>query len=330
MRVAGYDPSADYAIGVDVGGTKINAGIVGRGGETPYSVGLPTMAGEGAVGERIAAAVSRLLEWTRAQGAGDAGSAGMTVRGIGIGTAGQVDWRSGSIRYASALMPGYTGTPLKAELERRFGLPAFVDNDVNALALAEKHAGAGKNAKQFVCLALGTGIGGALVNEGKLVHGAWGGAGEIGHLSVDYRGLPCVCGGRGCLEAYASGTSIAKRMNERLTASAAYSPAGPLDTRAVVGRWLAGDPDASSVMDEAFEALGAAIAGLAHAFNPELVVVGGGLADVGEPLLRRIEEETRKRAMPSFLSGTRIALSTHGNLGGMIGAAMQAWEYENK
>ena len=326
MGTTGYDPGAGYAIGVDVGGTKINAGIVGRDGETLFTLSLPTMAGESAVGDRIAFAVQRLLDWARERSADENGGHDISVRGIGIGTAGQVDWRTGAIRHASDLLPGYTGTPLKSDLEKRFGLPVIVDNDVNVLALAEKHAGAGKDAKQMICLALGTGIGGVLVDRGSIIHGSWGGAGEIGHLSVDFRGLPCICGGRGCLEAYASGTSIARRMNERLAETDGIPIDGPLDTRAVVRRWLAGDPHATAVMDEAFEALGSALSGLLHVFNPELVVIGGGLADIGEPLLRRIEEETRRRAMPSFYSGVRIVRSSHGSMGGMVGAAMQLWE----
>lgn len=321
MSIPSYDKTSDYAIGIDVGGTKINAGIVGREGEVIAAVSLPTLAGEAPVEERIAAAVTQLFAEMRP---GDPGAA---VRGLGIGTAGQVDWETGAIRHASDLLPGYTGTPLKALMERRFGLPAYVDNDVNVLALAEKYAGAARGVKQMVCLALGTGIGGVIVDHGAIVHGRWGGAGEIGHLSVDYRGLPCICGGTGCLEAYASGTSIARRMNERLAASGTNDDGRPVDTRETVRRWLAGDPDAAAVMDEACAALGSAIASLIHLCNPELIVIGGGLADVGEPLLRRIEEETRRRAMPSFMSGVRLLPSSHGSLGGMIGAAMQLWEY---
>ncbi|WP_182301429.1 ROK family protein [Cohnella cholangitidis] len=321
MELPVFDPSSEFAIGVDVGGTKINVGVIGRNGKVVCSNSLPTLAGECVVEDRVAIAISRLL-----QGVHD-NEPLLTVRGIGIGTAGQVEWETGVIRHASDLLPGYTGTPIKSLIARKFGMPVHVDNDVNVLALAEKYAGAGRQADHMVCLALGTGIGGVIVDKGKIVHGLWGGAGEIGHMSVDYRGLPCICGGRGCLEAYASGTSIAKRMNERLVATGTMEDDGPLDTRETVRRWMSGDAVAAAVMDEAFEALGAAVASLLHVFNPQVVVIGGGLADVGEPLLRRIEEETRKRAMPSFLNGVKIVPSSSGNQGGMIGAAMQLWEY---
>ncbi|MBB6673432.1 ROK family protein [Cohnella nanjingensis] len=160
-----------------------------------------------------------------------------------------------------------------------------------------------------------------------MVRGQWGGAGEIGHMSVDYHGRTCICGGIGCLEEYASGTSISKRMNELLLAEAAYDAArdGPVDTRETVKRWLLGDPVAGRVMNEAFEALGTAISSLSHLFNPELVVIGGGLAEVGEPVLRRIEGETRKKTMPSFFPERGIQLAANGNRSAMIGAAMQLW-----
>ncbi|WP_239616903.1 ROK family protein [Cohnella mopanensis] len=322
MEIPVYDSSSEYAIGVDVGGTKINVGIIGRNGEVVYSNSLPTLAGEIAVDIRITTAISQLLQWAQDN------MPLLKVRGIGIGTAGQVEWESGVIRHASDLLPGYTGTPIKSLIQNKFGMPVQVDNDVNVLALAEKYAGAGRDAESLICLALGTGIGGVLVDKGKIVHGQWGGAGEIGHMSVDYRGLPCICGSRGCLEAYASGTSIAARMNEKLKAAGAGDGDEPIDTRETVRRWQSGDAAAAAVMDEAFEALGAAIASLLHVFNPQVLVIGGGLADIGEPLLRRIEEETRKRAMPSFLSGVKIVPSSSGNHGGMIGAAMQLWAYE--
>ncbi|GGD59311.1 ROK family protein [Paenibacillus nasutitermitis] len=322
MGIYSHDPASLYAIGVDIGGTKINAGIISHDGKTLYSESLPTRAGESPVVERIAIAVSRLLAWAYGN------DPRIALRGIGIGTAGQVDWQTGTIRHASELLPGYTGTPLKAFMEQRFGMPVHVDNDVNVLALAELYAGAGKDIRQMICLALGTGIGGVIVDDGKIMHGKWGGAGEIGHMSIDFRGLPCICGSRGCLEAYASGTSIAKRMNERLAERGTQASDGPRNTRGIIASWLSGDPDATAIMDDAFEALGAAIASLLHICNPELIIIGGGLADVGEPLLRRIEEETHKRAMSSFQSGVRILPSSHGSLGGMIGAAMQLWEYE--
>lgn len=321
MNNISFDPAAGYAIGIDVGGTKINAGLIDEHGVIVYSNSIPTMAGESAIVDRIATVISSVLAWVKEH------QPTLAVRGIGIGTAGQVEWETGAIRHASNLLPGYTGMPLKSIMQKMFAMPVYVDNDVNVLALAEKYAGAGQGVRHMVCLALGTGVGGVVFDDGKIIHGKWGGAGEIGHISVDFHGLPCICGGVGCLEAYASGTSIAKRMNELHASSRETTRDNPIDTRATVKLWLSGDPIATKVMDEAFEALGSAIASLLHLLNTELVIIGGGLADAGQPLLLRIQEETGKRAMSSFLSDTRIRLSSNGNRSGMIGAAMQLWEY---
>ncbi|OBZ16471.1 MULTISPECIES: ROK family protein [Bacillales] len=316
-----FDPSSSFAIGVDIGGTKINSGIVTKEGEVLLSFSLSTLAGQANTVDRVQEAVEGLLAKARLQ------QPGIRFKGIGVGSAGQVDWKEGSIRHASELIAGYTGTKLKRILQNRFLLPVWVDNDVNVLALTEMRLGAGQGVSNLICLALGTGVGGAIVVDGRLMHGNWGGAGELGHLSVDFKGIPCVCGARGCLEQYASGTSIARRMREKLAASSMLDE--QLDTREVIYRWQAGDPIAVDVMDETIAALGTAIASLIHTFNPELIIVGGGVAETGKPLLERLRAEVRLRSMPSLAAGVRIEAAYRGNWSGMIGAALQVWEYED-
>lgn len=158
--------------------------------------------------------------------------------------------------------------------------------------------------------------------DGRIVHGNWGGAGELGHITVDYRGTACVCGGRGCLEQYASGTSIARRMRERLAASSVLWER--VDTREVFARWAEGDSLAAEVMNETLAALGSAVASLIHAFNPQLIVIGGGVAEAGEKLMTALREEVGRRTMPSMLEGVLIEPAYQGNWSGMIGAALQA------
>lgn len=318
------DEETFYAVGVDLGGTKISAAVIDRGGQILQQHVMPTLAGQADVMPRVAEAVETV--WSRFA----AESGGARIRGIGIGTAGQVEWETGTIRYASDLIPGYTGTRVKSLLEERFGVPVYVDNDVNALALTEKYLGAGRNAKTFVCLALGTGVGGAVMTGGRIMHGAWGSAGEIGHLSVDYKGRPCICGNVGCLEQYASGTSIANLMNERLQAAGLAGTRAPLSAKETADLWLAGDPLAGDAMNEAIAALGSAVASLIHLFNPEAVVIGGGVAACGEPLFRRLREEVRRRAMPSMFAGVMIEPACGGGMSGAIGAALQVWEYAHE
>ncbi|RAV18582.1 ROK family protein [Paenibacillus contaminans] len=313
-----FDPQADAAIGVDVGGTKTNVGIMNRNGDVLASVRVATQLPGRTVVDQVKAGIDEVMERFAVL------QPGGTLRGIGVGTAGQVDCASGSIRFASELIPGYTGTPVKKLLEEAYGLPVYVDNDVNVLALTEKYIGAAKNAKHVICIALGTGVGGAVMTDGKVVHGAWGGAGEIGHMTVDFNGPVCICGNRGCLEQYVSGTSIGRRMQELLVAEG--RPDEAVSARDVVERWLAGDAGATAIMNETVAALGGAIASLIHIFNPEVVVIGGGVAEAGEPLFAKLREEVASRAMSSQLESATIVPAYQGNLSGMLGAGLQMWE----
>ncbi|WP_081392948.1 ROK family protein [Paenibacillus odorifer] len=314
-----YDPLMEYAVGVDIGGTKINAGLVTPQGNVVHTVSLSTKAGLTKTVDRAIQAIQKLMNEVTAM------HAGMQFKGIGVGTAGQIDWEAGSIRSASELIPGYAGTDLKALLQTQFQLPVIVDNDVNVLALTEKYLGSCIGVEDFICLALGTGVGGAIIVEGRLVHGSWGGAGELGHLSVDFKGPTCVCGGKGCLEHYASGTSIARRMREKLTLN--NEPLDNLESRDVIARWREGDRLATEVMEETIAALGAAFASFIHIFNPKVIVIGGGVAEAGELLFEGIRREVATRTMPSMLEGVRIEAAYRGNFCGMIGAALQIWEY---
>lgn len=319
MDMQWFDPQTEYAIGVDIGGTKINAGVVNADGSVLHTLSLSTMAGQAKTVDRVKQAVHDLMAEVKVS------QPAIRFKGIGIGSAGQIDWANGSIRSASELIPHYAGTALQSIIQQQFLLPTIVDNDVNVLALTEKYLGAAQGVDHFLCLALGTGVGGAIVVDGRLVHGLWGGGGELGHLSVDLNGRPCLCGGKGCLEQYASGTSIARRMSEKLSMNGYLNV--NVDSREVIARWQAGDPLAGELMEETMAALGSAIASLIHIFNPKLIVIGGGVAEAGEPLFAGIRKEVSHRSMPSMAEGVRIEAAYRGNLCGMIGAALQAWEY---
>ncbi|MCD1261761.1 ROK family protein [Paenibacillus athensensis] len=316
------DETAELAVGVDVGGTKIHAALVDRTGAIRRRLRIATQAADGRAAERIMEAIARLLAETPDDS--------VRLRGIGIGTAGQVDWQRGAVRFASDLLPGYTGTPLRDIATRRFGLPVWVDNDVNVLALAEQNLGAGRGSRHMVCLAIGTGIGGAVVSGGKLLRGCWGGAGELGHLSVRFDGQPCRCGGTGCLELYASGTGIAEQMQRKLAEAGVTDRPARIGAREVIAGWRSGEPLAQAVLEQAFAALGAATASLIHTFNPEVVVVGGGVAEAGADFLQRIREETLQRTMPALHERVSIVGAAHGNDGAVIGAALLAWEETKK
>lgn len=313
-----YKADSSYAIGVDLGGTKIHAGLINEQGEVRYSHSLPTLAGVEPTEQRIRDVINQLVHQVQDENA-------LKIRGIGVASAGQIDWNRGTVRFATETIPGYTGTPLRQMLIDHYGLPVFVDNDVNVLTLTEKRLGAGQGVRNLLCLALGTGVGGGIMIDGRILRGTWGGAGEIGHMSVNVEGPSCVCGGIGCLELYASGTGIAERMRGMLRTAGQSHP--DLTSRDVITLWQSGDPLASEVMDGTFKALGSALASLMHLFNPEVIVIGGGVADTGDAFFTRVREETSRRAMPSFAEGVRIVPAYQGNWSGVIGAGLQLWEY---
>lgn len=248
-------------VGLDIGGTKTAAALVGGDGRVLGRRLAPTPAGSGpaAVLDTAARLVRELL---------DAGGAGP----VGVGTAGTVDPTTGTIRYATDSLPGWAGTPVADELAARLARPVRVTNDVNAAALGESWVGAGRDRRDLVLVAVGTGLGGAMLQHGRISTGARGGAGEVGHLPAPgAERLRCGCGRYGHLEGIASGTGLsgayALETGERITG------------RAVAERAAAGEPVAREVVDRAATALGRALAGLVALLDPQAVVLAGGAAD---------------------------------------------------
>lgn len=268
----------NVVLGVDVGGTTTTAGAVSADGEVLFQERAPThRAGPGSA----LATIVTLIDSVRRRAADQ----GVTVRGIGVGVPGIVDVARGVIGEEAPHVPELAGMPLKRVLSERFGLPVFVDNDVNALALAELTFGLGRGAQSLVVLAAGTGFGAGIVLNGRLVRGAHGFGGEFGHAPVKFDGRPCWCGGRGCLAVYASGRGIAEAARERVSGDGharllELAGGDPLHiTAALVFQAAdAGDAVAELVVNEATQALGAMIGTIVNGLNPEVVVVTGGVA----------------------------------------------------
>ncbi len=295
-------------IGVDIGGTTTAAGLVGPDGAVLLQESAPTHgAGPGTAFDTIVALVSAMREGAEERG--------LAVTGIGIGVPGVVDPLSGEIGDEASHVPELCGRPVAAMVAERFGLPTFVDNDVNALALAEWTFGDARGARSLVLLALGTGLGAGIVLDGVLVRGASGFGGELGHSPVKFDGRPCWCGGRGCLAAYASGRGIAEAARHRvagdpgapLLAAAGGDPqriVAPLVFRLAAG----GDPLAGAIVDEACRALGAMIGVIVNGLNPEVVVLTGGVAASLAPLEPRILRAAGEFAFKRALGQTRIRI----------------------
>ena len=217
-----------------------------------------------------------------------------TIGAIGVGVPGTVDPTTGVIG-ESHHTAELTGHDLARTLRERFALPAFVDNDVNVLALGEWMFGLGRGARSLVVLAAGTGIGAGIILDGRLVRGSAGYAGELGHASVKFDGRPCWCGAQGCLVVYASGRGIAEAAGGR-EASVVFQAAAD------------GEAEAAAIVDEACEALGAMIGTIVNGLNPEVIVVTGGVAAAFAARAASIRRAAGRHALAPALTGTRVAI----------------------
>jgi len=308
-------------LAVDVGGTTIAAGAVTTDGEVLLEERVPTFRdGSG----RAVACLMTTLETVR----DGAERLGHPIVGIGAGVPGPVDTVAGRVCEPVPHVPELAGRALAAELSERFSLPTWIDNDVNALALGEWRFGAGRGARSLVVLATGTGLGAGIILDGRLVRGAAGFGGELGHTPVKFDGPPCWCGGRGCLALYASGRGIAEAAQARVAghADAALLRAAGGDPMAITAPLvfrLAGesDPAAVAVVEEACQAMGAMIGTVINGLNPDVVVITGGVAASLAPLETRILKAAGEYAFPRALATTRVTIVPSDKRTTMRGAA---------
>jgi glucokinase len=308
-------------LGIDIGGTKLAAGVSTEGGELLSQAQLPTLADEGPD-----AVIERILELSRTVVA-DAGCRMDDLERIGIGCGGPLDpWR-GVITNALNL-PGWIDIPIVDRIQRALGRPASVDNDANAAALAEHRFGAGRGVRNLVYLTVSTGVGGGVIADDRLLRGENGNAAELGHVSVDVDGRACHCGSIGCLETYASGTNIAAIAREWLAgsdeASALRDLAEPVRAEDVAAAARAGDAVASEVWGRAMLLLGAGIVSIIHAFNPALVVLGGGVTRAGDDLFAPVRDVVAKRTMPWLRDVVEVVPAALGTSTGILGAVAVA------
>ncbi|HEX5013348.1 MAG TPA: ROK family protein [Candidatus Limnocylindrales bacterium] len=315
-------PSERIVLGLDVGGTKLAAGVVTGEGRVLSSVTAPSEAHQGP-----AAMIARHIELGR-QAVSDSGLGRDAIDAIGIACGGPLDSASGVIQSPPNL-PGWDEIPLVRMVSDALDCETFVDNDATAGALAEWWFGAGRTrrVRHLVYLTISTGVGGGLILDGQVYRGAAGNAGELGHLTVDYRGRECGCGRRGCLEAYASGTNIAARAREALEAGDEPSSLRSITrvtARDVADAARAGDGLASAVWDETTAILGSAVANILDVFNPELVVLGGGVTRAGAILLEPVRAQGLALAMGPARRSADVVLAELGDDLGVVSAASVA------
>ncbi len=314
-----------YSIGIDLGGTDIKAGLVSTDGTLVSRLQSSTRANEGpkAVATRIAKIIRQIIT--------EAGGEEIQAKliGIGLGAPGLVIPEDGIVHF-SPNFPGWHEIPLLAYLSSALtdleGVPLFIDNDVNVMALGELHHGAGRGYENLVTLTLGTGVGGGIVINREVYHGSRHAAGEVGHAIVEPTGRQCGCGNQGCLEAYAGAQHIVERTLQKITEENLQTSLNSenLTPKQIAEAATAGDKLARDIFAETGRYIGIALTSIAHILNPQIAIIGGGIAAAGEDLLfQHIRAEFRKRAID--IPGTmEIVPAQLGTDAGFVGAATLA------
>jgi len=313
-----------FVLGVDLGGTKISVGAMTVDGRSRHALhSQPTLAAEGA--DAVVARIAAMIDDTVDRTMQEAGAGRDDFLGVGIGSPGPIDRKRGLVITTPNL--GWHDFPLRDRVSAATGLRATLDNDANCATLGEWWIGAAQGAQNVVGLTIGTGIGGGLILDGKLYHGSSDAAGEIGHATLDPTGRRCKCGNYGCLEAYASGPAIADRARESLAggeASLLRTMAGGslelLTAQDVYEASAKADPVAREVVREAARFIGTGVANLLNIFNPDVVVLAGGVAQAGEELFGPVRAEVRRRAFKTAVEACRIVPGSLGSAAGVAGA----------
>lgn len=300
--------AGQHFLGVDIGGTKVAAGVVSGSGKILSRAQVPMSSRDSAAAGL--AAVLAAVEAARA------GAPNRSVAGVGISSPGPLDPKRGVVLNPPNL-PCWRNYPLAARAAKALKLPVKLDNDANAAALAEARWGAGKKYSAVFYATLGTGIGAGLVLDGRIYHGRTGAAVEGGHLSLDYRGPSCGCGKRGCIEALASGPALARRARRLL-----HKPLPqPLTGEAVAAAWRAGDPGAEQALRQSADWLGMWLGNIVDLLEPEVMIFGGGMGALMAEWFPRIRETMAAWTINSRAGEIPLKAARYGADAGIAGAA---------
>ena len=306
-------------VGVDLGGTKIDAVLSDSRGNIRKRELKETRAGEGpnAVIKRIVDAVKTV-------------SSDSKIAAVGIGAAGIIDVETGLITFSPNL-PGWRNIELKDILERELGVKTFVDNDATVAALAEHKFGIAVGCDHFVCVTVGTGIGGGIVTNGRIYRGISGSAGEIGHMTIDINGPRCGCGNTGCWETLASGTALEREARVKISEGVkttipkyAKESSSRISAKSIYLAAQDGDKLANELIAQLGFYLGVGLANLVNIFNPQLIVISGGVSRMGDMLLEPTRKTVRERAFELSAKAARVEVSSLGYDAGPLGAVALA------
>lgn len=321
--------SANFNIGVDLGGTDIKVAVVDCEGFILYSDCVPTEAhrGFGHTINNIIKAIKNILQKNNLDIS--------QVGGVGVGCPGQVDPEKGIVKFLPNI-PGWINIELADIIEKELGIKAGVDNDVRCAAIGEHNFGAGKGYKDIVCITVGTGIGSGIIVNGKLIRGANSSAGEIGHMVLqDNGGKFCGCGNTGCFETLASGPSIVEMAENYIIggkSSKFRELAGdePITPELVARAAGFGDEVAKAIYKQAGYWIGIALVNVVNFLNPEIVIIGGGVAKSGNLLLDSARKTVQERALKTSTENLKIVEAKLGNDAGVIGASLLVCQDNSK
>jgi len=311
----------NWLVGVDIGGTTIKMAFISQKGGIIRKWEIPTNKNE--KGKHIPSDIAKSINLHLYE----LGKSKDKLIGIGIGAPGPVNVLEGTIEVAVNL--GWENFPLRDILQQETFLPVVVENDANLAAIGEMWKGAGNGAKNLICITLGTGVGGGIIVNGKLVHGENGAGGEIGHITSKLKdGLLCNCGKKGCLETIASATGIVSLALEELAYAEEssklkkyYNKYQIVTSKQIFDAVKAADKTAIRIIDQVTFHLGFALANLANSLNPQKIVIGGGVSNAGDTLLIPLKEQFAQFAFPRVSEGVELVIATLGNDAGVIGGA---------
>ena len=293
--------------GIDIGGTAVKLGIVDETGKV-LCKGEQSVNFDGYQTPVLDTVRKAAKEFLTAQAIPVE-----NLSGIGVSATGQIDSRKGIVAGTCGNFPNYIGSPIKAALEQDFGLPVTVANDANCMTLGEVWVGGAQGYTDVIGVTLGTGVGGGILTGGRLLEGARGLGGELGHYRTHaLDGVPCTCGATGCWERYAATTALVRAAQEK-------NPAWT-DGRAIFAAAEAGNPEVLALLDTWTDEIAQGLAGMVHIFNPQLILIGGGVSAQEKFLIEPVAAKVRRSIMPAFAEGLEIRAAQLHNDAGMVGA----------
>jgi glucokinase len=314
---------AEYFAGLDLGGTYLKYAIGTADGTILKHDKVPSRADESQ--DVVFGVMFDALKELEKEAKKNDGK----LVAVGVGSPGAIDFEHGRLIGSTPNIANWANADIRGRIQAETGLPVWADNDANIMAFAESRQGAAKGFKNVICTTLGTGIGGGILIDGELYRGTHYAGSEIGHMMIVHNGLPCNCGGHGCFEKYASATAMIREYVELLTESGKPIPKH-VSAKIIFENAAHGEKEAASTIDITLAYMGTGFASLVNIFNPEVLVVGGGVAGAGNAFITKIQKAIEERAMKPALKNFKVVKAQLGNDAGFVGGISLAAEMFHK